>query len=98
VESVLRDHRIDLNDVVAIATRARFVGDQRLNLGPPVIGYPDALLEEKSAPCERATGIRARVAETAALLASGSERPSHAPPVARSAHATVAIVPANPEY
>lgn len=93
VDTVLQRHRVGLDDVAAIATRDRFVDDERLQLGPPVVGYPDTLLEAASAPCTRTVGIRARVAETAALLASGGEASTGQPavPVARSAHVTVAI-------
>ena len=91
VETALGHHRLALHDVTTIATRSRFAQDHRLRLGPPVIGYSDSVLEERSAPCDRTTGIRARVAETAALLASGVD-PASVAPAMRSAHVTVAVV------
>jgi hypothetical protein len=79
-----------LADVRVVATRSRFVGDTRLALGPPVVGFEDDVLVRASERPSRAVGIPARVAETAArLAASGApviER------VARSAHVTVALV------
>jgi len=91
VETALGRHRLVLDDVTTIATRSRFVEDSRLRLGPPVIGYSDSLLEDSSQPCDRSIGIRARVAETAAVLASGLDH-SAVTPAVRSAHVTVAVV------
>jgi hypothetical protein len=91
-EDALRRHHLELADVATIATRERFVDDRRLQLGPPVIGYPDDVLEAMSPPCDRPVGIRARVAETAARLALGSGFESTVlPEVSRSAHATIAV-------
>lgn len=74
----------------AIATRAVFTNDERLQLGYDVIGFDDDQLIAHSAHVERTVGIPARVAETAAALAAG---PSGrlAGPTHRSAHATVAV-------
>ena len=91
VENALADRALGLDDVATIATRSKFTDDPRLHLGPPVIGYPDEVLEEKSAPCERTVGIRARVAETAAMLASGVD-PGAVDALWRSAHVSVALV------
>jgi hypothetical protein len=49
----------------------------------------DAVLEERSDPPDRSVGIRARVAETAALVAGGASELLE--PVRRSAGATVAL-------
>lgn len=74
----------------AIATRARFVDDPRLDLGCRVIGVDDDELLATSAPVSRTLGIAARVAETAAVLAT---RPGGRLLGAsqRSAHATAAV-------
>jgi hypothetical protein len=89
VTAVLDQHHVQLGDVSSIATRECFRHDRRLQLGPVVVAYSDATLEAHSAPCERSVGPRARVAETAALLAAGAE--VLLAPVQRSAHVTVAI-------
>ena len=84
-------HGLTMGDVTTIATRRCFVGDERLALGPAVVGFADDELVAASAPPARSVGLPARVAETAAALASG-----HAPGteawIARSAHATAATV------
>jgi len=91
VVTALRDRRLGLGDVKAVATRERFVNDRRLDLGPPVTGVPDHVLVASSDPCDRVIGLPARVAETAALLAVDDATAALIGPVARSAHATVAI-------
>jgi cobalamin biosynthesis protein CbiG len=79
----------------AVATRAVLANDARLRLGLPVIGIEDAELVHRSRPVERAVGVPARVAETAALLAAGDGSrllgPTH-----RLAHVTVAVASAAP--
>jgi hypothetical protein len=93
VDAMLLQHQLGIVDVAVVATRHSFANDPRLRLGPPVIGYDDALLEEMSEPCERSFGIQARVAETAARLAFGLDDAGlDAPHVARSAHVTVALL------
>jgi cobalamin biosynthesis protein CbiG len=75
--------------VAMVATRTKFVADPRLDLGYPIIGIDDERLEAASAPVDRAVGIQARVAETAALLALPG---AHiVGPVERSTHVTVAV-------
>ncbi|MEX2626193.1 MAG: cobalamin biosynthesis protein [Ilumatobacteraceae bacterium] len=92
VEAALRGRHLDLDDVTAIATRERFVRDPRLDLGRRVVGVDDHHLEAVSVPVERTVGLRARVAETAALtIASRGEGATLLGAVERSAHATVAI-------
>jgi cobalamin biosynthesis protein CbiG len=93
IEQVLRQHELELAQVTVIATRQCFVADERLRLGPPVIGFSDAELEEKSEPCDRTVGITARVAETAARLAGGTDDgdTGSLTPAARSPHVTVAL-------
>jgi hypothetical protein len=87
VATALAEHGLVLDDVVVIATRQRFVDDPRLRLGPAVVGFSDAALEAASAPCDRAFGIQARVAETAVALAGAVATCA----VFRSAHVTLAI-------
>ena len=78
----------------AVATRTVLADDARLRLGWPVIGIDDAELVHRSRPVERAVGLPARVAETAALLAAGDGSrllgPTH-----RLAHVTVAVAVAS---
>jgi len=90
VISALRDHRLSLDDVAAVATRERLVRDRRLDLGTPVVAVPDDVLVAASEPCDRVIGLPARVAETAALVTIGEDAATLIG-VARSAHATVAI-------
>lgn len=91
VHHALRDRQLNLDDVCVVATRDRFVLDDRLDLGIPVDGVTDERLVAASAPCARPIGLQARVAETAALLAAGFDDAALIGPVERSAHATVAI-------
>lgn len=90
---VLRRHDLRLADVGVIATRQRFVADPRLQLGRPVVGFSDSDLEQASSPPLRTTGIRAKVAETAARLATAVDGGTAwiVTPVERSAHVTVAL-------
>ena len=90
VGAALRAHRLALDDVQAIATRASLAGDPRLQLGLPVVGVADDVLVDRSEPPERSVGIPARVAETAALVTGGAEELLE--PVRRSAGVTVALV------
>ena len=90
VHHALSDRHLDLGDVCVVATRERFVLDHRIDLGVPIDGMADDVLVAASAPCTRPIGLQARVAETAALLASGG-RDALIGPVECSAHATVAV-------
>jgi cobalamin biosynthesis protein CbiG len=87
VAVALAEHCLVMDDVALIATRQRFVDDPRLRLGPAIVGFSDSALEAASAPCDRAFGIRARVAETAVALAGAVTTRA----TFRSAHVTVAI-------
>ncbi len=90
IDDALRSRDLHFDDIDIVATRERFAHDDRLALGWPVVGIDDARLEASSAPCERTIGIKARVAETAAQLASSTA--AHLlGPVERSAHVTVAV-------
>ena len=96
VAAALRGHHLQLGDVAVVATRQQFAHDKRLAFGRPVTGVSDQRLVAESGPCERTVGLRARVAETAALLAAtqlGSQGTTATllGSVQRSAHATVAI-------
>lgn len=91
VHHALSDRQLDLANVCVVATRDRFVDDHRLDLGVPVDGMTDERLLAASAPCARPIGLQARVAETAALLATGCEDAALIGQVERSAHATVAV-------
>ena len=98
VDGLLLEHGLRLDDVTCLATRERLAGDERLRLGLPVIGYPDDVLEASSPPPERALGIRARVAETAALLAAAGPAPGRLLAEAqRSPHATAALAASDGE-
>lgn len=92
VHAVLAEAGRTMADVDLVATRACFVADARVALGPEVVGFGDDVLVAGSDPPERAIGIPARVAETAARLAAGDG--AAAARVARSAHVTVALVEA----
>jgi cobalamin biosynthesis protein CbiG len=92
VYAVLGEHELELSEIDSIATREQFARDERLQLGPRIVGYDDRVLEATSAPCSRTVGIRARVAETAALLAAASGGAGRLlAPARRSAHVTVAV-------
>jgi cobalamin biosynthesis protein CbiG len=92
VDRLLLEHGLRLDDVSCLATRERFADDERLRLGLPVVGYPDHVLAASSPPPQRAVGIRARVSETAALLAVTGRVPGHLVAEAhRSPHATAAL-------
>jgi cobalamin biosynthesis protein CbiG len=90
VQHALADRELDIADVRLVATRDRFVGDRRVDLGLPVRGVTDERLIAESASCNRPFGLQARVAETAAAVAAGS-RNALIGHVDRSAHATVAV-------
>lgn len=78
----------------AIATRAAFADDERLQLGCTVIGIDERELIAHSEPVDRAIGIPARVAETAAALAAGPTG-RLAGPSRCSVHATAAVAVAD---
>lgn len=90
IHDALRSRDLRFDDIEIVATRERFVLDDRLAIGRRVVGIDDAQLEVSSLPCERTIGIKARVAETAAQLAS-SAAAQLVGPVERSAHVTVAV-------
>lgn len=92
VARTVAQHGFTLDDITAIATRRCFLHDARLALGVPVVGHPDDALVAASAPCDRAVGIPALVAETAALLSARRRGEAQLlGPTERSPHATASI-------
>lgn len=95
VEEVVGRADVDLDAVSLVATRERFVDDERARLGPPVIGVDDAtLLDRFPAAPGTSTGagtrLAARVAEGCALTAAGAGAELLVG-TTRSAHATAAL-------
>ena len=89
VEEVLAMGDSELANVAVVATRARFVHDERLWLGISVVGIDDDnLLERFAAP--RRVGIAARVAEGCALLGAGENAQLLVGPV-HASYVTVAL-------
>lgn len=84
---------VTLGSVTAVATRERFVGDDRLRFGPPVVGVADGILLDRYPVPDRVDGDRrfgARVAEGCALAVAG-EPAELLVATTRSAHATAAL-------
>lgn len=91
VDTVLAQAAVTLDAIGLIATRERFVGDERVRFGPVVLGVDDgALLARHPAPARPDGRLAARVAEGCALIGAG---PGAELVVAttRSAHATAAL-------
>ena len=89
VEEVLTMGDMELGNVAVVATRARFVHDERLQLGIPVVGIDDDdLLERFASP--RRVGIAARVAEGCAMIGAGENAQLLVGPV-RATFVTVAL-------
>jgi cobalt-precorrin 5A hydrolase len=93
---VLARAGVDLGDVALVATRHRFVDDDRARLGPPVVAIDDDALVT-GYPARRtstSTGsghhFPARVAEGCALAAAGPGAELLVG-TTRSAHATAAV-------
>lgn len=96
VETVIAQAAVSLDAIGFVATRARFVDDDRARLGPPVLGVDDSeLLAQHPAPPRSGAGFAARVAEGCALIGAG---PGAELIVAttRSAHATAALAHGSP--
>lgn len=81
------DVRLEMVDVVA--TRLRFVDDERLQLGLPIVGVEDSTLLERF-PAPDRVGFAARVAEGCALVGAGDHAQLLVEPL-RSAYATMAL-------
>lgn len=89
IEEVIRRADVSIEEVRFLATRMRFMDDERLKVGPPVIGVEDAALLGRF-PAPDRIGFAARVAEGCALLGAGSASELVVGPI-RSAHATAAL-------
>lgn len=91
VDTVLAQAAVDLDAINLVATRIRFVDDERVRLGPPVLGVDDgALLAQHPAPQRPDDGFAARVAEGCALTGAGSGAELLVG-TTRSAYATAAL-------
>lgn len=89
VNEVLTKGDVQLAHVAFVATRARFVGDERLQLGVSVVAVDDEELLERFASPRRA-GFAARVAEGCALIGAGENAQLLLGPV-RGTFVTVAL-------
>jgi hypothetical protein len=92
VRQVVGQAHVDLDAIALVATRDRFVADDRVRLGPPVAGVADATLLDRYPAPERTVGrgFAARVAEGCAMAAAG-ESAELLVGTTRSAHATAAL-------
>jgi hypothetical protein len=91
VDTVIAQAAVRLDAIGLVATRMRFVDDDRVGFGPPVLGVDDRdLLAQHPAPPRPDGGFAARVAEGCALTGAG---PGAELLVAmtRSAHAPAAL-------
>jgi cobalamin biosynthesis protein CbiG len=95
VDEVLLQAGLPLHAIALLATRIRFVDDQRVRIGPPVVGVEDGVLLDRY-PESRRVGIAARVAEGCALIGAGSGAELLVA-TTRSAHVTVALAVGSPE-
>ena len=95
VDKVLLQAGLPLQAIEWLATRMRFVDDQRVRIGPPVIGVEDAVLLGRFPEFGR-VGFVARVAEGCALIGAGSGAELLVP-TTRSAHVTMALALGSPE-
>lgn len=96
VDKVVAQAAVGLDAVALVSTRKRFVDDDRVQLGPAVLGVDDGdLLARYPAPTRPDGGLAARVAEGCALTGAG---PGAELLVAtmRSAHATAALAHGSP--
>ena len=94
-QRVVRQADVRLDAVALVATRERFVADDRARIGPPVQGVDDAVLLERypAPPRTDGRGFAARVAEGCAMTAAG-ESAQLLVATTRSAHATAALAAA----
>ncbi|HEX4866809.1 MAG TPA: cobalamin biosynthesis protein [Acidimicrobiales bacterium] len=96
VDTVAAHAAVCLDAIGLVATRMRFVDDDRVRFGPPILGVDDSdLLAQYPAPPRPVGGFAARVAEGCALTGAG---PGAELLVAttRSAHATAALAHGSP--
>ena len=92
---VLVQAGVAFDALALVATRERFDADDRLRIGPPVVGIPDAILLDRHPAPGRTAGLAARVAEGCALVAAGVSAELLVP-TTRSAHATAALASPGP--
>jgi hypothetical protein len=95
VADVLLQAGLPLQAIAMLATRMRFVDDQRVGIGPAVVGVEDAVLLDRFPEAGR-VGFGARVAEGCALIAAGGGAELLVP-TTRSAHVTMALALGSPE-
>ncbi|MPY96088.1 MAG: hypothetical protein GEV08_24415 [Acidimicrobiia bacterium] len=97
VDTVIALAAVGLDAVSLVATRMRFVDDDRARFGPSILGVDDrALLARCPAPQRPRDGIAARVAEGCALTGAGPGAELLVG-TTRSAHATAALAIGSPE-
>ncbi|MFZ6003095.1 MAG: cobalamin biosynthesis protein [Actinomycetota bacterium] len=97
VDKVIAQAAVCLEAVSLVATRMRFVDDERVRFGLPVLGIDDgALLDQHPAPPRPDDGFAARVAEGCALTGAGPGAELLVG-TTRSAHATAALALGSPE-
>jgi hypothetical protein len=89
VEGVILRGDIPIEGVRLVATRMRFVDDERVRVGPPIIGVEDATLLDRF-PVSGRVGFAARVAEGCALIGAGIDAELLVS-TTRSTHATAAL-------
>lgn len=97
VDTVVAQAAVGLDAINLVATRIRFVDDERVRFGPPVLGVDDSdLLAQHPAPPRPDGGFAARVAEGCALTGAGPGAELLVG-TTRSAHATAALALGSPE-
>jgi hypothetical protein len=97
VDAVIGQAAVGLDAISLVATRMRFVDDERVRFGPPVLGIDDRdLLARYPAPPRPDDGFAARVAEGCALTGAGTGAELLVG-TTRSAHATAALALGCPE-
>ncbi len=96
VDTVIAQAAVSLGAVNLVATRMRFVDDDRARFGPTVLGVDDSdLLDQYPAPQRPDDGFAARVAEGCALTGAGPDAELLVG-TTRSAHATAALALGSP--
>lgn len=96
VDAVVTQAVLGMDAIGFVATRVRFVDDDRLRLGPPVLAIDDdVLLAQYPAPLRTDGGFAARVAEGCALTGAGPGAELLVATI-RSAHATAALAHGSP--
>lgn len=97
VEEVIAQAGLSLDAVSLVATRMRFVHDERSRIGLPILGVDDeTLLAGYPAAQRPGGGFAARVAEGCALTGAGPGAELLVG-TTRSAHVTAALAVGSPE-